>query len=366
MSYLQRATSDSSRHANTIRNERKLKPKSCKTYHSTISNVIYQDCEYNIRVSDILEEETEKSFIRQVHFLHDTVTKKRAKALNIYMPSFRKLFKWLKYQSSLNGCHCDVCTRTEYLFHHPEEQGEEPENTCINCGCGKHYTLSESPNAQCRCCHVFDNETNSFLCLGRFQCSHCYRFFSNCRFHQMNKILETRPELRTAVLYGNLHICNFCIHGKTAKKEWFQAVRKPFDMSEREMQKDVEKVISLRKRNQDMAKEMQSHRNFNLPKIDPDDYLTHRQAASIMRSAAENIEQINTLLREKQKADVKELLNNFDKIIKQWQLGETLSKEDRDLVFVVTRCIMGNKSPVSISENGDTVAIQKNKRRKKN
>lgn len=365
MAYLQGATSDSSRHANTIRNERKLKPKSCKTYHSTLSNVIYQDCEYNTRVPDILEEETEKSFIRRVHFLHDTVTKNRVKPLNIYMPSFRKLFKWLKYQACLPGCDCDSCKRTQYLFFHPEEQGEEAQNTCLNCGCGRHYEFCQTQKAECRCCHIFDSETNQFVCLGRFQCCHCYRFFSNCRYHQMNKILHERPELKAPVLYGNLHICNFCIHGKTARKNWFQAVRKPFDLSERRVEKDVEKVMSLRKRNYEITMEMQRHRNFNLPKIDPEDYLTHRQAAAIMRDAAENIEKINALLRCKQKADIKLLLEDFDKIIKQWQNGEPLSKENRELVFAVTRCIMGNKLPVSISQNGESVAVPKNKRRKK-
>ena len=110
---------------------------------------------------------------------------------------------------------------------------------------------------------------------------------------------------------------------------------------------------------------MQNHRSFNLPAIDPEDYLTHRQAANIMRDAAENIEQITSLLRHRQKSDVKSLLGDFDNIIKQWQSGESLSKEDRDLVFAVTSCIMGKKSVVSISENGDTVAVPKNKRRKK-
>ena len=181
----------------------------------------------------------------------------------------------------------------------------------------------------------------------------------------MNKILHDRPELKAAVLYGNLHICNFCIHGKTARKNWYQAVRKPFELSERRMEKDVEKVMSLRKRKYEITTQMQNHRNFNLPTIDPEDYLTHRQAAGIMRDAAENIEQITSLLRHRQKADVKLLLGDFDNIIKQWQSGESLSKEDRDLVFAVTSCIMGKKSVVSISENGDTVAVPKNKRRKK-
>ena len=364
MAYLQGTSSDSSRHAKTIKCQRKLKPKSCKTYQSTLSNVIYQDSEYNLRVPDILEEDTEKSFIRQVHFLHDTVTKNRARALNIYMPSFRKLFKWLKHESSLAGCDCSSCQRTHYLFLHPEEQGNESENVCLNCGCGKHYTIGE-PSTGCRCCHIFDTETNSFLCLGRFQCCHCYRFFSNCRFHQMNQILDSRPELKPAVLYGNLHICNFCIHGKTARRDWYQAVRKPFELSQRRLEKDVEKVISLRRRNFEVAKEMQNHRNFGFPEIDPEEYLTHRQAAGVMRDAAENIEQINQLLRDRQKKDVKALLGDFDNIIKQWQSGNELCKEDRDLVFAVTNCIMGKKSPVSISADGNTVEVAKHKRRKK-
>ena len=52
MAYLQGTSSDSSRHAKTIKCQRKLKPKSCKTYQSTLSNVIYQDSEYNLDLAD--------------------------------------------------------------------------------------------------------------------------------------------------------------------------------------------------------------------------------------------------------------------------------------------------------------------------
>ena len=209
--------SDSSRHAKTVKKEKKMKKKSCLTYQSTISNVIYEGSEYNRRVLDILNEETEKGFVQQQHFLHDTQTKTRLKKSNIYKPSFRKLFQWFKYLSfSKDACHCDTCKQTKYLFLHKEEQGEDGQTLCLNCNCGKHYTFNGQPSASCRTCHIFDPVTSRFLCLGRTQCSLCYRYCANCRFHEMNEILSEHKEWQEAVLRGNLHVCDSCIHRKTA------------------------------------------------------------------------------------------------------------------------------------------------------
>ena len=182
----------------------------------------------------------------------------------------------------------------------------------------------------------------------------------------MNEILSEHEEWRDAVLFGNLHICDCCIHGKTTKMKWFQAVRRPFQLGERRLEKGVIEVMSMRKKKQEMLYALQTTRVQGLPASNPEEYYTHFEAAEIMRSAARHLGEVNTELLSQQQDTLQALLkDDCSDIVNKLSSGEALPPEERDFVFAVTRYILGKKGEISISENGDSISIPRHKRRKK-
>ena len=185
-----------------------MRLKSCRTYISTLSNVICEGSEFAVPVAEILFESTEEQFIREQHSTFDKVKRSRKSGrLNIYQPAFRKLFEWLKHEAAKEGCGCDGCMKTCQLLLTPEKQAEEQRSFCRNCGCGQHYTVVGTCS---RTCHLMNQRTGRMTCLGRRQCMNCLRYFPNCRFHRMVEVLKKRPEIKESVA-GRLFVCNFCL-----------------------------------------------------------------------------------------------------------------------------------------------------------
>lgn len=358
--YMMHATCKSTRYG--LAPKATMRWKSCRTYISTLSNVICQGSEFAISISEILYETTEEQFIREQHLTFDKVKRSRKSGrLNIYQPAFRKLFEWLKHEATKEGCKCEACERTCELLLNPEKQAEDQRTCCRNCGCGQHYTAFMKCS---RTCHAMNPRTGRISCLGRRQCMNCLRYFPNCRYHRMIEVLKERPEIRESVNAGRLFVCNFCFVNKTLRTNWFQEVRRPLEIGLERLEKGMKKIASKELSEKKLLKEMREEAcaSIRTPK---EDLLTHRQVASVMQTADQNIDEITKLLQEKKLKSANGFLSCLDEVLSKMCMRQPMERKDRDLILAAARYHLGSKDASLITDERGEV-FKERKRRKKN
>ena len=337
--------------------KKKMGEKSCKTYLSTLDKVVCKDSEFNLSLVEILSEQTEEQFVREQHLTFDQKG-------NIYKPAFGKLFDWFKHEASLAGCNCHECKSTIRLLLNPEAQAEEQSALCLNCGCGKHYVAFGDNDPSCRMCHRFNPKDGTFQCLGHTQCCNptCLRFFPNCRFHRMIELLSQRPEFIEPVRLGGLHLCNFCIVVQSAKRAWLQKVERPFNLAEKKVQQGIRKIVSKRKVEREMLKEMGQS---TMHAYGAENLLTYRQTSAVMRKADENIEKMVEKVVEGQRSAIESFLGNLEHSINELSAKGESSAESRDLALASTLFHLGHEAVLDISTDASTVQVRRRKRKRK-
>ena len=337
--------------------------KSCRTYLSTLDNVICEDSEFDLTIKEILMEQTEEQFIREQHLTFDKAKKNRLHGrTNIYQPAFRKLLQWLKYEAGLSGCRCPDCEESVKLLLSPETQAMEQTSVCLNCNCGKHYIAFGQAVTPCRVCHRLDPKTGQFQCLGRVQCCKCLRFFPNCRFHRMIHLLNQSNEFIEPVRSGRLHLCNFCIVNKSVKREWLQKVQRPFDLGEAKMQRGMKQILSERKKQKQMLEEMEA---ATMHAYGAKNLLTHRQAARIMRHADDNIDKIVQKMDESQDNALDSFLHELGDTINTLSAKGTLKGAKKDLALAATVYHLGKDSVLKVNKRASSVTVPRKKRQRK-
>lgn len=358
--YMMHATCKSTRYG--LAPKATMRLKSCRTYISTLSNVICEGSEFAVPISEILFESTEEQFIREQHLTFDKVKRSRKSGrLNIYQPAFRKLFEWLKHEAMKAGCGCDGCMRTCQLLLTPEKQAEDQRSFCRNCGCGQHYTVVGTCS---RTCHLMDSRTGRMTCLGRRQCMNCLRYFPNCRFHRMVEVIKKKPEIKESVAAGRLFICNFCFVNKTVQEKWYLEVRKPLEVGLVRLERGIHQIASKEISERKLLKEMREEACSSI-RVNKEDLLTHRQVAGLMQTADENIEKITAHLEDKKMTSAKGFLNCLDDVLSKMCTQQPMERKDRDLILAAARYHIGNNdASLNTDENG-TVYVRR-KRRKKN
>lgn len=345
------------------RSKKKMQLKSCRTYLSTLDNVICEDSEFDLSVKEILMEQTEEQFIREQHLTFDKAKKNRLHGrTNIYQPAFRKLLQWLKYEAGLSGCKCPDCEDCVKLLLCPETQAMEQTSVCLNCNCGKHYLAFGSPATPCRVCHVVDPKTGQFRCLGRVQCCKCLRFFPNCRFHRMITMLNDAHDFIEPVRSGRLHLCNFCIVNKSVKREWLQKVQRPFDLGEAKMHRGMRQIMSERKKQKQMLQEMGE---ATMHAYGADNLLTHRQAARIMRKADDNIDKIVSTIDQSQNHALDSFLSQLGDTINTLSAKGRLDGPKKDLALAATVYHLGKDNVLKVNHRSSTVTVPRKKRQRK-
>lgn len=356
--FMMRATCKSTRYG--LAPKATMKRKSCRTYISTLRNVICEGSEFAIAVSEILLESTEEQFIREQHLTFDKVKNgRRSGRLNIYQPAFRKLFEWLKHEAGKEGCSCPDCQRTCELLLSPEKQAEEQRCCCRNCGCGHHFTaFGTSP----RTCHVVDARTGAHTCLGRRQCMSCMRYFPNCRFHRMVEVLTERPDLMDTVNAARLFACNFCFVNKTFRQQWFREVRRPLELGQERLDRGIRKIASEDLSERKLLKEMREE-SYASARVDKDDLLTHREVATVMQTADENIDRLAGLLQGKKLASAESFLQRLDKTLSSMCLHRPMQRQDRDLVLAATRYHVGSKDDTMATDDCGEVFVDRKRRK---
>lgn len=339
-----------------------MRLKSCRTYISTLSNVICEGSEFAVPVAEILFESTEEQFIREQHLTFDKVKRsRRSGRLNIYQPAFRKLFEWLKHEAMKAGCGCDACMKTCQLLLTPEKQAEDQRSFCRNCSCGQHYTVFGMSS---RTCHLMDSRTGRMTCLGRRQCMNCLRYFPNCRFHRMVEVLKKRPEIKESVAAGRLFVCNFCFVNKTVQESWYHEVRKPLEVGMVRLERGIRQIASKEISERKLLKEMREEACSTIS-VNREDLLTHRQVAGLMQTADENIEKIALHLENKKLTSAKGFLNCLDDVLSKMCTQQPMGSQERDLILAAARYHVGDgDSSLSTDEKG--AVFVRRKRRKKN
>lgn len=356
--YMMHATCKSTRYG--LAPKATMRLKSCRTYISTLSNVICEGSEFSVSVSEILVETTEEQFIREQHLTFDKVKQSRRNGrLNIYQPAFRKLFEWLKHEATKTGCQCSDCQRTCELLLTPEKQAEEQRSCCRNCGCGNHYTIV---GRCCRTCHVMDPRTAQMTCLGRKQCMNCLRYFPNCRFHRMVEVLCRRPELKETVSAGRLFLCNFCFVNKTTQQQWIREARRPLELGKERLERGMRKISSKEISEKKLLKEMREE-CYAQVNVDEEDLLTHREVAGLMQTADENIAKITGILQEKKLQSAESFLGCLDSVLTNMCLQRPMQRSERDLILAATRYHVGsNDNSMKTDECGNVIVTRKRRK----
>lgn len=337
-----------------------MRLKSCRTYISTLCNVVCEGSEFAIPVFEILVETTEEQFIREQHLTFDKVKRSRKSGrLNIYQPAFRKLFEWLKHEAGKVGCMCPDCERTCELLLCPEKQAEEQRSCCRNCGCGHHYTAF---GVCSRTCHAVNTRTGQMICLGRRQCMNCLRYFPNCRFHRMVEALKNRPEIVETASVGQVFLCNFCFVNKSAKEQWFREVRRPLELGKERLERGMRKIASKEISEKKLLKEMRDEACTSV-NVDQEDLLTHRQVAALMQKADDNIDKITAMLQDKKLASAQGFLGCLDAVLSKMCLQQPMQRQDRDLILAATRYHVGSKdNSLKTDDCGNVIADRKRRK----
>ena len=343
--------------------QKKMQLKSCRTYLSTLDNVICEDSEFDLTLKEILSEQTEEQFIREQHLMFDKAKKTRLHGrTNIYQPAFRKLIQWMKHEASLAGCKCPDCESSIKLLLSPETQANEQTSVCLNCNCGKHYVAFGNPTTPCRVCHRLDPVTGQFQCLGRVQCWKCLRYFANCRFHKMIHLLNEKPEFIEPVRSGRLHLCNFCMVNKSVKREWLQTVQRPFNIGEAKLQQGMRSIESERKKQKQMLAEMES---ATMHAYGADNLLTHRQAARVMRKADENIDKIIESMDVHQNKAIDSFLGHLGNTIETLSAKGSMTPTTKDLALAASIYHLGHEKVLKVKKRGSCVVVPRRKRQRK-
>jgi len=356
--YMMHATCKSTRYG--LAPKATMQWKSCRTYISTLSNVVCKGSEFSVALSEILIETTEEQFIREQHLTFDKVKRsRRSGRLNIYQPAFRKLFEWLKHEARKQGCSCTDCLRTCDLLLSPEKQAEEQRACCRNCGCGHHYTMV----GRCsRTCHVMDPRSGRMTCLGRRQCMSCLRYFPNCRFHRMIEILKGRPELKETVSAGRLFLCNFCFVNKTLQHQWYREARRPLELGKERLERGIRKIALKEVSEKKLLKEMRDQ-SYASVKVDKEELLTHRQVAGLMQTADENIDKISALLQKKKLKSAEGFLGCLDEVLTNMCLQRPMQRPERDLILAATRYHVGSNDATLKTDDCGNVVVDRKRRK---
>lgn len=356
--YMLHATCKSTRYG--LQPKAKMKYKSCRTYISTLSNVICFDSEFSVPLREILLETTEEQFIREQHLTFDKVKSNRRNGrLNIYQPAFRKLLEWLKHEAQKMGCTCDDCLQTCELLLCPDKQAEEQRSCCRNCGCGHHFTMT---GCSTRTCHTVDAQRGSFTCLGRKQCMNCLRYFALCRYHRMIDIIKQRPEFTEAVSAGKLFVCNFCFVNKTIREQWLKEIRRPLELGVQRLETGIRRIAKNDISERKLLKEMREEVVRNC-QVNEEDLLTHRQVATVMQTADENIDRITKILREKKRQHAQSFLSKLDNVLTNMCLHQSMEKSDRDIILAAAKYHVGNRDETMTTDDCGNVLVNRKRRK---
>ena len=356
--YMMHATCKSTRYG--LAPKATMRWKSCRTYISTLSNVICEGSEFAVLMSEILIETTEEQFIREQHLTFDKVKRSRRNGrLNIYQPAFRKLFEWLKHEALKDGCNCVDCKRTCELLLTPEKQAEEQRSCCRNCGCGNHYTFD---NRCARTCHIMDPRSGRMTCLGRRQCMNCLRYYPNCRYHRMMEVLTKRPELKETICAGRLFLCNFCFVNKTLQQQWYKQARRPLELGKERLERGIQKIAMKEISEKKLLKEMREE-SYAHVSVDKEELLTHREVAGLMQTADENIEKITALLQEKKLKSAESFLGCLDEVLTNMCLQRPMQRSERDLILAATRYHVGSRDHSMKTDDCGNVIVNRKRRK---
>jgi len=333
-----------------------MKRKSACTYLSTLEKVVseYSD----VKVFEILNEKTLICFIHEQSRLFDQTHALKRSRTNSYQPAWSKFFEWIKTEAP-SGCQCGTCVEVNDLFRRPEKQGEFQRATCVNCGCGEHFSaLSDGCS---KLCHEVNLATGQFQCLGSFECRRCLRNFPFCKFSKVTQFAQRHPDAADMVLQTVDLLCNYCFTNKSALAEW------------KSTNKTIHKVALIRKHQGEKKRETdhQKQRRLKatmrnarcaLPSPSRDDLLTYRQASRIMQDRSENVGKVIEYLEGVSTQQVDGFGKSLDVIESKLKVGTALSKAERDIVAAVTNFHLKKKSGVAVSSNGASVVF--NKKRK--
>lgn len=339
-----------------MKDRKPMKRKSACTYLSTLEKVVseYSD----VKVFEILNEKTLICFIHEQSRLFDQTHALKRSRTNSYQPAWSKFFEWIKTEAP-SGCQCGTCVEVNDLFRRPEKQGEFQRATCVNCGCGEHFSaLSDGCS---KLCHEVNLATGQFQCLGRFECGRCLRNFPFCKFSKVTQFAQRHPDAADMVLQTVDLLCNYCFTNKSALAEW------------KSTNKTIHKVALIRKHQGEKKRETnhQKQRRLKatmrnarcaLPSPSRDDLLTYRQASRIMQDRSENVGKVIEYLEDVSTQQVDGFGKSLDVIESKLKVGTPLSKAERDIVAAVTNFHLKKKSGVAVSSNGASVVF--NKKRK--
>ena len=339
-----------------IRLRKPMQRKSGFTYLSTLDKVIseYSD----ITVYDILTEKTMVHFIQEQNRLYDQTHASKRRKTNSYQPAWSKFFEWLKAEAP-SGCQCDTCVQVNDLFANPQKQGEFQQPTCLNCGCGEHFTALS--NSCCKHCHEVNMKTGNFCCFGRFECVSCLRNFPFCKFSKVTEFAQNNPAVADMVLQTLDLICDLCYPTKSTFTEW------------KSRNKTIHKVALIRKNQGEKKLETKHQKDIRLkatmrkarcplPSAERDDLLTYRQTSRLMQERSANVGGVVEFL-ERVGAEQRQGFDTALEVIEnKLKVGARLSQTERDIVAAVTNYHLEKKDGVVVSPDGASVVFHKKRK----
>ena len=146
------------------------------------------------------------------------------------------------------------------------------------------------------------------------------------------------------------------------KREWLQKVQRPFDLGEAKMHRGMRQIMSERKKQKQMLKEMGE---ATMHAYGADNLLTHRQAARIMRKADDNIDKIVSTIDQSQNHALDSFLSQLGDTINTLSAKGRLDGPKRDLALAATVYHLGKDNVLKVNHRASTVTVPRKKRQRK-